>query len=144
MDLLQAVSDAAIAAASREAEAIGVPMNVAILDGGGNLKAFQRMDGALLGSIDIALRKARTAVLFGMNTELVGEFCRPGGPSPGLEQTNGGLVVFPGGIPLRDGKGRVWGAIGLSGGAPSQDFQVAQAGARAAEALLGEPVPAAA
>ena len=88
-----------IAAAITSAKAIGVPMNIAVLDAGGALNSFLRMDGALLGSIDIALGKAKTAALFGMNSEAVGEFCKPGGTSPGLEQTNGGLVVFAGGIP---------------------------------------------
>src|SRR3990170_3370045 len=116
MDISQARSDAVVAAAKAKADSIGVPMNVAVLDGAGHLKAFLRMDGALLGSIDIAMRKARTAALFGMNTEAVGEFCKPGGTSPGLESTNGGLVVFAGGIPLRDAEGRLVGAVGVSGG----------------------------
>lgn len=131
MEMLQSLSYAVIAAAADEARAIGVPMNVAVLDSGANLKAFLRMDGALLGSIDIALRKAKTAALFGMNTESVGEFCRPGGTSPGLEATNGGLVVFAGGVPLRDADGRLIGAVGVSGGSVAQDFQVARAAAAA-------------
>lgn len=140
MELTQARSDAVLASAAAEARAIGVPMNVAVLDGGANLKAFLRMDGALLGSIDVALRKAKTAVLFGMNSEAVGEFCRPGGPSPGLDTTNGGLVVFAGGIPLRDGEGRVIGAVGVSGGMVDQDFEVAEAAAAAlrADAFAGQ------
>ena len=85
MDISQSYSDAALAAAAAEARALGVPMNVAVMDAGANLKAFLRMDGALLGSTDIALKKARTAALFGMNTEAVGEFCKPGGTSPGLD-----------------------------------------------------------
>jgi len=127
--------DAVIAAARRAAEQIGVPMNVALLDSGANLKAFDRMDLALIGSIDIAIRKARTAALFGMNSEAVGEFCRPGGSSPGLELTNGVLVVFAGGIPLRAADGTLLGAVGVSGGAVEQDFEVAQAAAAAAQAL---------
>ncbi|WP_114953433.1 GlcG/HbpS family heme-binding protein [Sphingosinicella terrae] len=135
MDLPEAWSAAAIAAACEEARAIGVPMNVAVLDGGANLKAFLRMDGALLGSVDIALRKAKTAALFGMNSEAVGEFCKPGGTSPGLEDSNGGLTVFAGGIPLRDGQDRLLGAVGVSGGSVAQDLQVAEAAARGAQAL---------
>ncbi|WP_129791768.1 heme-binding protein [Sphingosinicella sp. CPCC 101087] len=138
MELPQSISDAALAAASDEARIIGVPMNVAILDAGANLKAFLRMDGALLGSVDIALRKARTAALFGMNTEAVGEFCKPGGTSPGLDATNGGLVVFAGGIPLRDFEGRLIGAVGVSGGSVIQDFQVAAAAAEAARLIRDE------
>lgn len=133
MEISQARSDAVIAAAGAKATEIGVPMNVAVLDGAGHLKAFLRMDGALLGSIDVAMRKAKTAVLFGMNTEAVGEFCKPGGTSPGLESTNGGLVVFAGGIPLRDTEGRPIGAVGVSGGSVAQDFHVAEAAAKSKE-----------
>lgn len=148
MAITQALSDAVLAAAQAKALEIGVPMNVAVLDDGGNLKAFLRMDGALIGSIDIALKKARTSVLFGMNSEAVGEFCKPGGSSPGLEQTNGGLVVFAGGIPLRDATGGLVGAVGVSGGAVAQDFAVAEAAASASPrlqegALQWEVVPAA-
>jgi uncharacterized protein GlcG (DUF336 family) len=127
MTMTEAQANAAIAAARQTAATIGVPMNVAVLDSGVNLKAFTRMDGALIGSIDIAMGKARTAALFGINTEIVGEFCKPGGTSPGLENTNGGLVVFAGGIPIHDGDGNVIGAVGVSGGAVAQDYQVALA-----------------
>ncbi|MBY8821941.1 GlcG/HbpS family heme-binding protein [Sphingomonas colocasiae] len=122
-----------IAAGEARATEIGVPVNLAVLDAGVNLKAFARMDGALLGSIDIALGKARTAALFGMPTEAIGEFCKPGGTSPGLEQTNGGLVVFAGGLPIRDAQGTLIGALGISGGAVAQDLDIA----RAALAALG-------
>ncbi|MDQ0063748.1 GlcG/HbpS family heme-binding protein [Paenibacillus harenae] len=120
-----------IAAGEARATEIGVPVNIAVLDAGVNLKAFGRMDGALLGSIDIALGKARTAALFGMPTEAIGEFSKPGGTSPGLEQTNGGLVVFAGGLPLRDASGILIGAVGISGGAVAQDLDIAQAAAAA-------------
>lgn len=131
MDISQSLSDSIIAAAAAEARSIGVPMNVAVLDGGANLKAFLRMDGALLGSVDIALKKARTAALFGMSSEAVGEFCKPGGTSPGLDSTNGGLVVFAGGIPLRAPDGTLVGAVGVSGGSVAQDARVAAAAAAA-------------
>jgi uncharacterized protein GlcG (DUF336 family) len=148
MEISQALCDVVLAAAEAKAAEIGVPMNVAVLDAGGNLKAFLRMDGALIGSIDIALKKARTSALFGMNTEAVGEFCKPGGSSPGLEQTNGGLVIFAGGIPLRDADGRLVGAVGVSGGAVAQDYAVAVAAAAAQPTsheggLQWEVVPAA-
>lgn len=135
MTMTQSHADAAIAAARKTADEIGVPMNVAVLDGGAHLKAFARMDGALLGSIDIAIGKAKTAVLFGMNSEAVGEFSKPGGGSPGLELTNGTLVVFAGGIPIKDADGAVIGAVGVSGGAVTQDFEVAIAAAEAAQSL---------
>ncbi|WGF86279.1 GlcG/HbpS family heme-binding protein [Marinivivus vitaminiproducens] len=133
MSITQIQADAAIAAGRREAEAIGVPMNIAVLDAAAHLKGFSRMDGALLGSIDIALAKARTSALFGLNTEAIGEFSKAGGTSPGLENTNGGLVVFAGGIPVHGPDGSVIGAVGVSGGAVAQDFQVAQAAVAALE-----------
>jgi uncharacterized protein GlcG (DUF336 family) len=115
--------------AMEKAMQIGVPMNVAVMDEAGHLKAFVRMDGALLGSIDIAIKKAKSAVLFGLNTEELFEYCRPGGTSFGLENTNGGLIVFAGGIPLHNANDELIGAIGVSGGAVQQDFSVAEAGA---------------
>jgi uncharacterized protein GlcG (DUF336 family) len=127
--------EAAIAAAQQAALALGVPMNIAVMDSGAHLKAFNRMDGALLGSIDIAIGKAKTAALFGLNTEVIGEFSKPGGGSPGLELTNGTLVVFAGGIPITDRDGNVIGAVGVSGGAVAQDFQVAQAAVAAAQSV---------
>lgn len=120
-----------IAAGETRAREIGVPVNIAVLDAGAHLKAFGRMDGALPGSIDIAVNKARTAALFSMRTETIGEFCKPGGTSFGLEQTNGGLVVFAGGIPLTDGSNILIGAVGVSGGAVAQDLDVAEAAAAA-------------
>jgi uncharacterized protein GlcG (DUF336 family) len=116
-----------MAAAVSEAAAIAVPMNVAVYDEGANLKAFTRLDGALLGSADIAMNKARTAALFGFNTEALYDFVKPGGTSPGFDRTNGGLIVFAGGIPIRDVAGRLIGAVGVSGGTVAQDYQVAEA-----------------
>jgi uncharacterized protein GlcG (DUF336 family) len=133
MNISEDLTQAVIAAGRLKARAIGVPMNIAVLDAGAHLKAFARMDGALLGSIDIALGKARTAALFGMTSEGVGEFCGPGGTSPGLELTNGTLVVFAGGVPIRDASGALVGAVGVSGGAVEQDRQVAIAAAAAAQ-----------
>lgn len=134
MSITQAQAEAAIAAARTAANAIGVPMNIAVYDNGANPKAFERMDGALLGSLDIAMNKARTAALFGFNTEALYEFSKPGGTSPGFENSNGGLTVFAGGIPVRDADGRLLGAVGVSGGAVAQDFTVAKAAAAAATA----------
>jgi uncharacterized protein GlcG (DUF336 family) len=127
MNITQSHSNTVIAAAVAEARSIGVAMNIAVLDSSANMKAFLRMDGALLGSVDIALRKAKTAALFGMTTEAVGEFCKPGGTSPGLDATNGGLVVFAGGVPIRGPDGTLLGAVGVSGGSVAQDARVAAA-----------------
>ena len=104
---------------------------IAVLDAGAQLKAFSRMDGAVLGSIDVAMKKARTAALFEVNSEAVWEYCKPGAPGHALELSNGGLAPFAGGIPLKGTAGELIGAIGVSGGAVSQDFEVAQAAAAA-------------
>jgi uncharacterized protein GlcG (DUF336 family) len=121
--------------AEGKAREMGLPVVIAVLDAGGHLKAFRRMDGAVLASIDIAIRKASTAVLFQANSEAVWEYCKPGAPAPGLELTNGGLAPFGGGIPLKGTDGQVIGALGVSGGSVAQDVEVAQAGFAAFEAL---------
>ena len=85
------------------------------------------MDGAVLGSIDVAIGKARTAALFQIRSDAVWDYCKPGAPAPGLDRSNGGLMTFAGGIPLTDADGAMIGAIGVSGGAPSQDLEIAEA-----------------
>jgi uncharacterized protein GlcG (DUF336 family) len=120
-----------IDSARRAAEAIGVAMNIAVVDEGNNLVAFERMDGAWLGSIDIAQGKAYTARAFDMSTKDLSPLCQPGQSLFGIHASNAGrLVVFPGGIPLET-NGEVVGAIGVSGGAVEQDHVVAEAGAEA-------------
>ena len=106
-------------------------MDIAVVDAGGNLKAFARMDGAWLGSIDISMRKARTARWFDMNTGEIGKLSHPGGPLFGIEHSNGGLITFPGGVPLKDVGGEIVGAIGVSGSTVENDHAVAAAGAQA-------------
>jgi uncharacterized protein GlcG (DUF336 family) len=121
---------AVIAAAEAKAWEIGVPVVIAVLDAGVHLKAFTRMDGAPLGSIDVALKKARTSALFNVNSEAVWEYCKPGAPAPGLELSNDGLAPFGGGVPLSAG-GELVGAVGVSGGAVAQDREIALAAAAA-------------
>src|SRR5207253_8110524 len=106
---------AIIAAAAAKAAEINTKMDIAIVDAGGNLKAFVRMDGAWLGSIDISIKKARTARWFDMPTGEIGKLSQPGGPLYGIEHSNDGLIAFPGGVPLKNSKGEVVGAIGVSG-----------------------------
>jgi uncharacterized protein GlcG (DUF336 family) len=122
-------AEKAVAAAKKKAADIKTLMNIAVVDAGGNLKAFARMDGAWIGSIDISIRKARTARWFDMNTGEIGKLSQPGGPLFGIEHSNGGLITFPGGVPLRDSKGNVVGAIGVSGSSVENDHAVASAGA---------------
>jgi len=124
-----AASQAIIAAARKHAEKIGVPMNIAVVDVGANLVAFARMDGAWLGSIDIAQDKAFTARAFDMTTKELAKMSQPGEPLFGITASNEGrVVIFAGGIPLR-ADGKVIGAVGVSGGRPDQDHEVAEAGA---------------
>ena len=117
-------------AAKEKAAAIGVPMNIAIVDEGANLVSFHRMDNAWLGSIDIAIKKAKTARFFDMNSGEIGKLSQPGGPLYNIEHSNGGLISFPGGVLLKDGD-KIIGAIGVSGGSVDQDHEVATAGAEA-------------
>ena len=139
MPLSSSQARAVIGAAEAKASAMGVPVIIALVDAGVHLKAFIRMDGAVLASIDVALKKARTAALFQSNSEAVWEYCKPGAPAPGLELTNGGLAPFGGGIPLKSADGALLGAVGVSGGAVAQDMEIARA---AADALAGDAVRA--
>lgn len=124
-------AETAIRAAREKAVALGTQMCIAVVDSGGNLKAFHRMDGAWVGSIDIAQKKAKTAVFFGMKTGAIGGLSQPGGPLYGIEHSNDGLITFPGGIPIVDAGGEMSGAIGVSGSSVENDDAVALAGAQA-------------
>jgi uncharacterized protein GlcG (DUF336 family) len=120
-----------VSAAEEKAQEIGQPMDIAVLDAGRNLKSFARMDGAWLGSIEISIDKAYTSTSFEMTTEDLASQAQPGQPLFGINTTsNSRVVIFAGGIPIeRDGE--VVGAVGVSGGTPDQDQQVAEAGAAA-------------
>jgi uncharacterized protein GlcG (DUF336 family) len=116
------VLDAGIA----KADEIGQPMNIAVVDAGGHLVAFGRMDGAIKASIDISTRKAVTSILMAAPTEALMPLVQPGAELYGLEQLSGGMVMFGGGIPLESG-GAVVGAVGVSAGSVEQDVTVATA-----------------
>ena len=120
-----------VAAALKKAEEISTLMNVTVIDAGGNLKAFARMDGAWLGSIDISAKKARTARFFDMDSGAIGNLSQPAGPLYNIEVSNGGLITFPGGVPLKNPSGEIVGAIGVSGSTVENDHTVAVAGASA-------------
>jgi uncharacterized protein GlcG (DUF336 family) len=120
-----------VAAALKKAEEISTLMNVTVIDAGGNLKAFARMDGAWLGSIDISAKKARTARFFDMDSGAIGNLSQPAGPLYNIEVSNGGLITFPGGVPLKNASGEIIGAIGVSGSTVENDHTVAIAGASA-------------
>lgn len=120
-----------LAAAEKRAAEIGQPMNVAVVDAGGNLVAHERMDGAWIGSIDISINKAFTARAFNIATKDLAANAQPGQQFFGIHASNQGrIMIFAGGIPLKK-NGVVVGAIGVSGGSGEQDQTVAQAGAAA-------------
>ena len=123
---------AVVKAAMAKAKEINTKMDIAVVDAGSNLKAFARMDGAWQGSIDIAIKKARTARFFDMPTGEIGKLSQPGGPLFGIEHSNGGLITFPGGVPILAGDGTLIGAVGVSGSTVENDHAVAAAGAKAA------------
>src|SRR5215468_4370167 len=124
-----------IAAAEKKAAEIGQPMNIAVADAGGNLVAHVRMDGAWIGSIDISINKAFTSRAFDIATKDLAAHSQSGGQFFGIHASNRGrIMIFAGGIPLRR-DGKVVGAIGVSGGSGDQDHAVAEAGAKAFEAL---------
>lgn len=120
-----------IAAAEKKAQQIKQPMNIAVVDEGGNLVAHVRMDGAWIGSIDISINKAFTSRAFDISTKDLAAHSQSGGQFFGIHVSNHcRIMIFAGGIPLkRDGK--VVGAIGVSGGSGEQDHAVAEAGAAA-------------
>jgi uncharacterized protein GlcG (DUF336 family) len=116
-----------IEAATAKAKEIGQPMNIAVVDAGTNLTAFARMDGAWLGSIDIAINKAFTAKAFDLSTQDLGKNSQPGDQFFGIHVSNHTRVmIFAGGIPITE-NGQVVGAVGVSGGSGVQDQTVAEA-----------------
>ncbi|QDG64812.1 heme-binding protein [Pseudarthrobacter sp. NIBRBAC000502772] len=120
---------AIIAAAEKRSEEIGQPMNIAVVDAGGNLVSHARMDGAWIGGIDISINKAFTSRAFDIQTKDLGDNSQPGNQYYGIHASNEGkIIIFAGGVPLtRDGD--VIGAVGVSGGSGEQDQTVAEAGA---------------
>ncbi len=117
-----------IEVARKEAIKLKTQMCIAIVDSGANLKAFLCMDDAWVGSIDIPIKKAKTAVFFGMPTGEIGKLSQPGKSLYGIEVSNEGLVTFPGGLPIVDDEGVLVGAIGVSGSSVENDNAVATAG----------------
>lgn len=128
-DITQAQANQVIEAAVKKAVTDGLLMNIAVVDAGGNLKAFMRMDGAFLASIDIAIKKAKTARSLNMSTYELSKLAAPGQELYGIETTNGGMAIFGGGELIKNKDGVIIGAIGVSGGSVAQDMCVAQAGA---------------
>lgn len=131
MNITLEQAEAVIAAAKAKSVETKTLMNIAVVDSGTNLIAFAHMDGAWLGSIDISMKKARTARYFNMNTGEIGKLSQPGGALYNIEHSNGGLITFPGGVVIKNAKGEIIGAVGVSGDSVENDHIVASAGAAA-------------
>ena len=131
MNITLAQAEAVIAAAKEKSTEINTKMDICVVDAGANLVAFARMDGAWIGSIDIAFKKAKTAAWFTMNTAVLVGAVQPGAPLFNIEHSNGGLITFPGGVVLKSAAGEVIGAVGVSGSSVEDDHAVAEAGAQA-------------
>ena len=130
-DITAKQAQAVLEAALKKAEKIKTKMDIAVVDAGANLKAFIRMDDAFLGSIDIAIKKAKTARMFNMPTGDLGKLSQPGAPLYNIEHSNDGLITFPGGVLLKNKEGVIIGAVGVSGSSVEDDHMVASAGAEA-------------
>ncbi len=131
MNITLSQAEQLISAAKEKAVAIDCKMNIAVVDAGANLVAFARMDGAWLGSLDISIKKAKTARFFDMNSGEIGKLSQPGESLYNIEHSNGGLITFPGGVLVKNANGEIIGAIGVSGSAVENDHAVAEAGAAA-------------
>jgi len=129
MNLTLEQAEKIISKAKKKALALDTKMNISVVDAGANQVAFARMDGAWLGSADIALKKAKTARFFDMPTGEIGKLSQPGESLYNIEHSNGGLITFPGGLPIKDKAGNIIGAIGVSGSSVENDHAVAEAGA---------------
>ncbi len=129
MNITLSQAEQIVAAAQKQAISLDTKMNIAIVDTGANLVAFARMDGAWLGSLDIAIKKAKTACFFDMNTGVIGSLSQPGGALYHIEHSNNGLITFPGGVPIKNAAGQTIGAIGVSGSSVENDHSVAETGA---------------
>ena len=121
------LANSLIEAGLQEAKKMELRTSIAVMDSATHLVSFIRMDDSLLASLDISMKKAKTAVLFNAPSSVIGQLSQPGGIVYGVEQTNGGLVLFGGGFPIHNKNGRLIGGIGVSGGSVTQDEQVAEA-----------------
>lgn len=131
MELNYKTAEKALNAARERALSMNIPVSIAVVDSGGHLVALARLD-SVYGVIDFAIKKAKTAVMFGVNSDIMGGIISETGiHSYGMLNSNEGLVTIAGGVVLKDNGGKIIGAIGSSGGTPEQDKEIAEAGAQA-------------
>lgn len=131
MNITLAQAKAVIEAAKTKSEALNVKMDICVVDAGANIVAFERMDGAWIGSVDIAIKKAKTSAWFITDTAELTPLVKPDAPMFNIEHSNGGLITFPGGVLMKNNEGTVLGDIGVSGSVVENDHAVAVAGAKA-------------
>lgn len=127
MENLFEVSNKIILIALQKAVSINTNVSIAVVDTGGHLVAFNRMKNVPFGIIDFAIRKAKTAISFGVDSVVFGTIMESvGASSSGMQYTNGGLVTIGGGVIIKNATGEVIGALGISGGTVEQDMAIAQ------------------
>ncbi|GBQ36620.1 heme-binding protein [Acetobacter fabarum] len=124
------LATAMLDAAHAEARRMGVTVCISILDAAAWPVAFLRMEGVILGAVDVASKKARTAVLFQMDSADFAKIGHPDGRAYTLENTNGGMTSFGGGLVLKAADGKVLGAIGVSGASTEEDIAIARVAAK--------------
>lgn len=131
MELSYETAEKALQTAREKALSLNIPVTIAVVDMGGHLIALARLD-SVYGVIDFAVKKARTAAMFGVNTEMMGSIISETGiHGYGMLNSNEGLLTIAGGVVLQNAEGKIIGAIGSSGGSPEQDKEIAEAGAQA-------------
>jgi len=128
----------AVNAGLKKSNELGTKMNIAVVDRGGNLVTFAREDGAWVGSVDVSIKKAKTATFFDMETQEIGKLSQPGGSLYNIEHSNGGLITFPGGVPLTTPDGTILGGVGVSGSSVEEDLMVAMAALEGFKAVFVE------
>jgi len=131
----------AVNAGLKRSNELNTKMNIAVVDRGGNLVAFAREDGAWVGSVDVSVKKAKTATFFDMETQQIGELSQPGGSLYNIEHSNNGLITFPGGIPLTAPDGTILGGVGVSGSSVENDYAVAGAAVEGFKTAFIEKAP---
>lgn len=131
MELNYKTAEKALYAAKEKALSMNIPVSIVVVDAGGHLVALARLD-SVYGVIDFAVKKAKTAVMFGVNSDLIGGIISETGiHGYGMLNSNDGLLTIAGGVVLKNTEGKIIGAIGSSGGTPEQDKEIAEAGALA-------------
>ena len=121
-------ANALIKKVREKAEKMGVMAVVAVADKAGRPVAVQSMDGAYIASFDIALNKSFTSASLKMSTEALSHLSQPGQPLYGIQFTNGGKIVIFGGGEVLEADGKMFGALGVSGGTAEQDTELAAYG----------------